>query len=308
MTWLYNIYHGSILSDHKVTIDSNARIKSCLEAARRKASEEKRREERMAIDSFIASLPRDDSDQPVLEKDQSGNYIIPAGKDGEPLLTADENGHPLIRQEEEACQKAPDPLTEETISQQRDQILSEARQEADQIIAKAKEEADGLFENTAMKAQQKGYNDGLVKGQAEYQEKLDAVRQRENDLDEQYQRKAESLEKDVLDAVIDVVSKAFDIEYSDDSGLLLKQIDNCLNHIEHSKNILIRVNEKNYSLLQSKKDLITDKLGDSVNVELAKDPLLSDGSGMIETDGGVYDVSIDTEFSNLIKRIRLLSI
>ena len=28
----------------------------------------------------------------------------------------------------------------------------------------------------------------------------------------------------------------------------------------------------------------------------------------IETDGGVYDVSIDTEFKNLIKRIRLLSI
>ena len=45
-----------------------------------------------------------------------------------------------------------------------------------------------------------------------------------------------------------------------------------------------------------------------MSVEFAKDPLLSDGQCMIETDGGVYDVSIDTELKNLIKRIRLLTL
>ena len=308
-TWLYNIYHGSVLSEDKVVIDSNAKAKSRIEAARRKAEEERRREDKEVIDSFIASLSKDDSGLPVLEKDSDGNYVIPFGDDGKPLFEADDNGHPVISEPEEQDEEAfeEQPSTKE-FDEEREQILSEARADADAIIAKAKEEADGIFEHTADEASKKGYSDGLLKGQEEYQAKLFALDTRQASLEDNYKQKEASLEKEVLDAVLEVVSKAFDIEYSDDGDLLLTQVDNCLNHVENSKDILIRVNDRNYSLLQTKKDEITGRLGEGVSVEFAKDPLLSDGQGMIETDGGVYDVSIDTEFKNLIKRIRLLSI
>lgn len=306
---MYNIYHGSVLSEDKVVIDSNAKAKSRIDAAKRRDEEERRRADKAEIDSFISSLQKDDSGLPVLEKDSDGNYIIPFGNDGRPLFEADESGHPVItepeEQEEETFESMP---PQQDLYEEREAILSDARDAADSIIAKAKEEADGIFEHTANEASQKGYNDGLVKGQAEYQEKLDALDAKQETLEENYQQKVSSVEKEVLDAVLDVVSKAFNIEYSDDSDLLLTQIDNCLNHIENSKDILVRVSDKNYSLLQSRKDEITEKLGEGVNVEFARDPLLTDGQGMIETDGGVYDVSIDTEFKNLIKRIRLLSI
>lgn len=217
----------------------------------------------------------------------------PEGEDGEAAAAEAEPDNEALRQQ---------------ILAERDEIIEKAESDAESIISKAKEEADGLFEHTAEEASKKGYNDGLVQGQSEYQQKLDALDQRSSELEQDYQNRLSSIEKDVLDTVLDIVSKAFNIEFSDDSDLLLHQIDDCLNHIENSKELLVRVNEKNYPLLMQKKDEITDRLGEGVKVEFARDPVLGDGQGMIETDGGVYDVSIDTEFKNLIRKIRLLSI
>ena len=127
-------------------------------------------------------------------------------------------------------------------------------------------------------------------------------------MKQNYQEKTASLENDVLEAVLSVVQKAFSIEFGDDEELLLKLVDDCINHVDSAKELLVRANEKNYNLLTSKKQEIIDKVGEGVSVEFAKDPLLTDGQCMIETDGGVYDVSIDTELKNLIKRIRLLTL
>ena len=69
---------------------------------------------------------------------------------------------------------------------------------------------------------------------------------------------------------------------------------------------MIRVNEKNFMRLNQEKDRLQEKVGSGIALDLVKDPLLTDEKCMIETDGGVYDCSLDTELNNLIKDLKIL--
>lgn len=303
---LYSIYHGSTVSDEKVVINSNDRALEKIRAWQKQAEDERLRQKKSAADEYLDTLPKDESGKPILEKNEDGSYKIPDWDDGEPLFSVDENGEPFfeeLREEEEAEEEAPLQTEEE-----KQRILDAANEEAQSIMDKAKEEADALFLHTRDEAVQQGYTDGLNKAREENEQKQKSLDVQADALEENYRQKEASLEKEVLDAVLSVVQKAFSIEYGDDEDLLLKLVDDCINHADSVKELLIRVNEKNYTLLTSKREEIIDKVGEGVSVEFAKDPLLSDGQCMIETDGGVYDVSIDTELKNLIKRIRLLTL
>ncbi len=308
MTSLYSIYHGSRVSDEKVVINSNERALEKIRAWQKHAEDEKLRQRRSEADEYLSKLPKDENGEAVLEQNEDGSVKIPLGSDGEPLFSIDENGKPFFQEENETDEGETEEAAQVQTDEEREQILSDARAEAVSIVNKAKEEADALFLHTRDEAVSQGYTDGLAKASDEYAAKQKALDDRAEALEQNYQEKTASLENDVLEAVLSVVQKAFSIEFGDDEELLLKLVDDCINHVDSAKELLVRANEKNYNLLTSKKQEIIDKVGEGVSVEFAKDPLLTDGQCMIETDGGVYDVSIDTELKNLIKRIRLLTL
>jgi flagellar assembly protein FliH len=308
MTSLYSIYRGSRVRDEKVVINSNERALEKIRAWQKQAEEEKLRRHKAEALKYFAGLEKDENGEVILEHSDDGSVKVPVGSDGEPLFSVDENGKPFFQEEnkieEEELEAEPQVQTDE----EREQILEDARAEAVNIVNKAKEEADALFLHTRDEAVSQGYTDGLAKASDEYANKQKELDKRAEILEQNYQEKTASLENDVMEAVLSVVQKAFAIEFGDDEELLLRLVDDCINHVDSAKELLIRANEKNYNLLTSKKQEIIDKVGEGVSVEFAKDPLLTDSQCMIETDGGVYDVSIDTELKNLIKRIRLLTL
>ncbi|MGN0240711.1 MAG: FliH/SctL family protein [Candidatus Weimeria sp.] len=308
MTSLYSIYHGSRVRDEKVIINSNERALEKIRAWQKQTEEEKLRKRRAEAEKYFAGLKKDENGEVILETNEDGSVKVPVGSDGEPLFSVDENGKPFFQEEFKEEEEEPEVEPQVQTDEEREQILKDARAEAVSIVNKAKEEADALFLHTRDEAVSQGYTDGLAKASDEYTSKQKELENRADVLEQNYQAKTASLEKDVLEAVLSVVEKAFSIKFGDDEELLLNLVDDCVNHVDSAKELLIRANEKNYDLLISKKQEIADKVGEGVSVEFAKDPLLTDGQCMIETDGGVYDVSIDTELKNLIKRIRLLTL
>ena len=62
-----------------------------------------------------------------------------------------------------------------------------------------------------------------------------------------------------------------------------------------------------YAGRKGKKEEIQGKVGAEVGLDIIADPLLNDSQCIIETDGGIFDCSIDTELDNLIREIRALS-
>ena len=69
----------------------------------------------------------------------------------------------------------------------------------------------------------------------------------------------------------------------------------------------IKVSDANADFIKGKKDEIQEKVGSEVGLDIIADPLLNDSQCIIETDGGIFDCSIDTELDNLIREIRALS-
>ena len=162
------------------------------------------------------------------------------------------------------------------------------------LVEKAQEEA-GYDMGQAMAA-----ND-LEAAKAEMQEEIEKIRQ-------EYVDKEVDMEKEVLDVVCDVMSKVFMIEFSDKKEILLHLCENAITNSESSKTLLIRVNERNKSYLEENKDMLQDKVGEGVQLDIIMDPLLEDDKCIIECDGGIIDCSIGVELDNFIKDLRALTI
>lgn len=196
----------------------------------------------------------------------------------------------------------------EKAQEEADNILAEASARADEIIAEAQNSAESMKEQAIKEGQKNGYDMGqamaandLETAKAEMQEEIEKIRQ-------EYVDKEVDMEKEVLDVVCDVMSKVFMIEFSDKKEILLHLCENAITNSESSKTLLIRVNERNKSYLEENKDMLQDKVGEGVQLDIIMDPLLEDDKCIIECDGGIIDCSIGVELDNFIKDLRALTI
>ncbi len=85
-------------------------------------------------------------------------------------------------------------------------------------------------------------------------------------------------------------------------------IENAVLNIENSRSFLIHVSQAQYEEVSGELDSLKEKVGAESEIDVIMDPTLSEGSCLIETDGGIYDCSIDTELASLSKELRELSI
>lgn len=214
---------------------------------------------------------------------------------------------PTIASEQEA-----DGLTDAKAEAER--IITEARMEADEILVQAENQAEEIRQQAeAMKShaesesRKEGYEQGIrdaAAEQMEWEAETEALRQ---SLREEYMEKQASMEKDLIGVVCDVVEKVFLVQFGDKREIILHLVDNALSNVEGSKSFLIRVNEANCEFLRSHKAELQDKVGQEAVLDIVQDPLLDDSQCMIETDGGLFDCSMDVQMRNLIKDIKSLS-
>ena len=193
-----------------------------------------------------------------------------------------------------------------------------AREEAEEIIAQANAEAQDILDAAqsqanAMKshAEAEGHQAGFDKG---YQESIMKQTEMEADVERQRQammadiaEKEKNMEKELVDEVCQVVEKVFLAKFGDDKNIIFHLLDNVISNVDSSKSFIIRVNEQNMEFLRNKKDELQTKVGQEVSLDIVLDPLLNDSQCMVETDGGLFDCSMDTEMRNLIKEIKALS-
>lgn len=193
-----------------------------------------------------------------------------------------------------------------------------AREEAEEIIAQANAQAQDILDAAqsqanAMKshAEAEGHQAGFDKG---YQESIMKQTEMQADIEKQRQammddiaEKEKNMEKELVDAVCGVVEKVFLAKFGDDKNIIFHLLDNVISNVDSSKSFIIRVNEQNMEFLRNKKDELQTKVGQEVSLDIVLDPLLNDSQCMVETDGGLFDCSMDTEMRNLIKEIKALS-
>ena len=218
--------------------------------------------------------------------------------------------------EVEEVQIEPEITVEEILENARaeaDGLLVYARLEAEKIEDEAKKRADLLFEQK----KQQGYQEGVSKLQDEILElraKLEEeFRHKEEDLEKtaqmlqaDYETKLETLEADMVDVMIRVFHKVFNIQFDNKKQMLLHLIKDTLLGIDAGKNFVIRVAEANYKFIESHVAEIKEKIGNDVTIDVVNDMNLEENDCIIETATGVYNCGIDMVLSNLEKDIKSL--
>lgn len=188
------------------------------------------------------------------------------------------------------------------------QIIEDARQQAMMI----QEEAVNQAELQKQQAKEAGFEEGLSNGREQAQQELRQqellLTEKDRQLENDYQTKLNDLEPKLVDVILKVFEKVFHVQFDDKKDILLYLIQNTILNIEGSKEFQIRVCEENYLFLESHKQEIMERVGQSITIDIISDTLLKENQCTIETDSGVFECGLGVQLENLIKALRTLSL
>lgn len=203
------------------------------------------------------------------------------------------------------------------LEQLRKEMIADAQTMANQITSTAQSEADGILDAAKKSAQQLfedqrklGYEEGKQQSVQELQKQKEQLEQeysgRKQQLQEEYSDRMEHMESDIVDAVVQVFEKVFQIQFSDKRTMLLALVKNTLMDVDAGNKVRIHVNEADHEMLMEHLEEIQKQVGGDVSIEFVQENKFEDGQCQIETSYGVFDCGLDAQFMNLIKDIRSL--
>lgn len=203
--------------------------------------------------------------------------------------------------------RTPDEIVNEA-SSKGEQIIKRSIMQAQEIIADAQKQAQVEAEKIREEARNAGYADGKAQADKELRAAKDQLHVKEQQMQAEFDRQVEEIEPLLVDKITDIYQYFFGVDLSNKKRILLHLIANTMRHIDGTKNFLIHVSREDEEYVSSHKDqIITAASSAGSVVEIIEDISLHKNECMIETDGGIFDCSLDTELKELTRKIRLLS-
>lgn len=192
--------------------------------------------------------------------------------------------------------------------QEAEAFLQQAREEAEQIKVSASQEAEQIKANAIEEGKNQGYQEGMQRALAEIAaEKQQLEEERQYQIQE-YERQVKQIEPELVEVILEVFHKVLPVIGEEKKDIVLQLVDNALEHIESSKEFLVRVAKEDYDFVNEQKQILKEKVPNSSNIEIIKDATLKKNECFIETDGGVFDCSLDMQLENLISDLKALSV
>ena len=241
----------------------------------------------------------------------NSNEILLDRLEKETALPPEDDGGPggftegIISAETEVVEEGPDPV--ELAREEAERILAEAQADADGLVSRAQAEAAGIREE----ARRQGYEEGQLQASREFESLEEELKGRYDEksrrLDSEYSSQRDSMEKDLVDVIVQVFERVFHIQFDNKKDILLHLVSNAVLNIEGEKKFRIRVSRENAQFLEDNRDGILERVGHNIEIEILEDSAMEGKDCIIETDSGVFDCSLGTQLENLIRDIRSLS-
>lgn len=202
----------------------------------------------------------------------------------------------------------PDPQEElEKARAEAEELLQKARLQAEQIKSQAQAESDQIRAQAQESGRQEGYEEGSRQAQMELEEYKVQLAEEEKRREKEYNERLKQLEPELVDVILKVVSGVTFTAVTEKRDIVLHLVENALEHIESSKQFFVHVSKEDYQAVAEQKEILLAQIPQSAELEIIKDVTLSQGQCMIETDGGIFDCSLDTQLNGLIADIKALS-
>lgn len=278
-----NLYKAGFvhLGEDARVIDMNAILEKRLKEEAERRSRQPEHELVAAQDGFTEGLNAEKVDV-LLEPDAEAASLQNAS----------------IQEQEQLRQEIEEARNElASLQAQLEQEKEQAQLEIDQMKAKAFEEAN-----------EQGYQEGYRKGLDSVQELQKQCEDERLQQEQEYQKKLEEMEPLMVDTLCDVYSHIFKVEAKEHKELVLKLLQDTLLKVDGTGSIIVHVAKEDYAYVQEQKAALLEEAGmQSGSVEIVSDAALARAQCMIETEGGVYDCSLDTELAELKRRLLLLA-
>lgn len=201
------------------------------------------------------------------------------------------------------------------------EIMENARKEADKIIRKAKLEYDEIFAKVEQERQawaqerkllmdeaqkegyQHGWNVGKQEGYSQYREHLDKAKEITSSAVNDYHALLESSEVTILDLAVNIAEKIMDSEIDKNNEFFLSLLKKAVKEVKEHQNVQIYVYPDSYHFILERKEELLSVFPHQINLLIYPDDNLPKGGCVIESDFGRIDCSINTQLSEIKRKL-----
>ena len=201
-------------------------------------------------------------------------------------------------------------ITEEMMEVARaeaDRIMSEADEQAAKIIADAEANAAAVTENARNEGFSAGHDEGYNAGYQEAEALKQECEQLRQSLENEFQAKFDELEPLFVETLTGIYEHVFHVDLSGNKDVIFYLIQNAVRNAEVGDGIIIHVSKEDFSHVSLKRDELLNGVINAENVEIVEDMTLKENECFIDTGGGIFDCSLDTELEGLRRELMLLS-
>lgn len=210
-----------------------------------------------------------------------------------------ESGNVLKAEPREPVYEGPSP----------EELIEAAQAEIAEMKAAAMAEIDRMRKESAtagrLEGLENGRREGYAEGSSKAQEELQAEKQQ---LEAEYQQKLEMLEPDLVSKISGIYEHIFHVDLEAFRDVVLSLLIDCIQKTDASRNYIVHVSSDDYPYVSMQKSKIQDEMGSkTAQLDIVEDVTLSKNQCMIETDGGIFDCSLDVQLTALRKQLKLIS-
>lgn len=196
------------------------------------------------------------------------------------------------------------------VSAMNEQAIAEAQEQIEQMRADALAEIEALKASAVESAKEEGrsagYQEGYAEGFEQAKKELEAQRNELRAKEAEMDAALKNTEPLFVDTLTKIYEHVFHTDLSDDREIIIHLLDTALHGIESGKEFLIRVSKEDYPFVTMSKKRLLQTVSSST-IEIVEDLTLQKNQCLIETDGGIFDCSIDVELFTLAKNLKLLA-
>lgn len=251
---------------------------------------------------YKAKLLEEERERRLAAMREAGEEI-PDGMDADEFLGLADT---IMQKEEPDVSAQAEELLEDARNQAQT-IIDDANAQAQEILNAAQLNADAMKNLARQDGEKEGYNEGTQRAALELQDAQQQMQAEVERVQNEYMERQLQMEREIVEMCLPVFEHVFAAELSGRKDVIYHLLDHCIMKIERTGQMQIKVSDANAEYIKSKKEEIQGKVGAEVGLDIIADPLLNDDQCIIETDGGIFDCSIDTELDNLIREIRALN-
>ncbi len=198
-------------------------------------------------------------------------------------------------------------------------FLEQARAEGQEIVRQAQAEAEAILESAKAQAQQEkesvleqarrqGYQEGQKQAQAEAAQLSAQLKEKTAQAEAAYQQQIDELEPKFVDVITSIYEQIFQVELGSQKRILEYLISKAMHRIEGAHTFLIHVSREDYAHVNAQKEqILAGAVSGSDTVDVVEDAVLGKNQCLIETEGGIFDCGLETQLTELRRKLKLLS-